>query len=149
MARILVTTDASPLGQQGVAHARALATALGAELTVLSVQTDPAPIVTGEFGYIVPLSEEELRTQQAALRDELTAAFPDTDVRIERTANRSVWQTILSTARSLNASMIVMTTHGRTGLGKMLLGSVAQAVVEHSTIPVLLVRGEQPVAHWS
>ncbi len=148
MTRILVTTDASPLGQQGVAHARALAAALGAELTVLSVQADPAPIVTGEFGYIVPLSEEELRNQETALRDELTAAFPDTDVRIERTSSRSVWQTILSTAKSLNASMIVMTTHGRTGLGKMLLGSVAQAVVEHSTIPVLLVRGEQPVAQW-
>ncbi len=148
MSKILATTDSSSLGDQGVAHARALAGALGAELLVLSVQLDPAPTIAGEFGYVVPVSPAQYAAQEQAVREQLASAFPDLPVRTERAGGRAVWQTILDVAREEHASMIVMTTHGRTGLGKMLLGSVAQAVAEHSTIPVLLVRGEQPVPTW-
>lgn len=148
MTKILVPTDTSPLGQHGVAHARAVADALGAELTILSVQADPTPGMAGEFGYLPPLSAEEFIQQENELRAELTGTFPNVAVRIERAGGRSVWQTILDTAEALNVNMIVMTTHGRTGLGKVLLGSVAEAVVEHSRIPVLLVKGEQSVVNW-
>lgn len=148
MTKILVTTDMSTLGQQGVAHARALASALGAELTVLSVQPDPVSGMAGEFGYIPPLSSDELAEQENELRAALAGAFPDLQVQVATAEGRSVWQTILDTASALGANMIVMTTHGRTGLSKMLLGSVAEAVVQHATVPVLLVKGEQPVPTW-
>lgn len=148
MTKILATTDASTLGQQGVKHAMALAQALGAEVTVLTIQADPSPGIAGEFGYIPPMSPEDLLTQEQELRAELSRDFPDLVTRVERSSGRSVWQAILDAAKAQDAALIVMSTHGRTGLGRVLLGSVAEAVVQHSPIPVLLVKGDQAVTKW-
>ncbi|AAF11689.1 universal stress protein [Deinococcus radiodurans] len=148
MKKILVTTDQSDLGWQATEHARALAEALGAELVALSVQADPSPAVTGEFGYVAPANPEDFILQQdqalALLRQKVQGARS----RVERAAGRPVSRTIIDVAKEEGVSMIVMTTHGRAGLGRALLGSVAEAVLHHAHVPVVLIRGEQPVTNW-
>lgn len=149
MTRILVTTDTSKLGHSALPHARALAQALGAELVLLSVQPDPTAGIAGEFAYApISVTAEELLAEDEALRDSLKTVAQDMRIRTERAGGRSIAQTILDVAQDEAANMIVMTTHGRSGLGRVLLGSVAEGVVHASPVPVLLVRGEQAVAPW-
>lgn len=148
MTRILATTDMSVQGQHGVRHAVALAEALGAQVTVLTVQPDPTPAIVGEFGYLPPVSAEETLRQESELRGGLAQDFPGLAVHVERSNGRSVWQTILDYAAAQGTDLLVMSTHGRTGLGRVLLGSVAEAVAQHATCPVLLVKGDQPLPNW-
>ncbi len=54
-------------------------------------------------------------------------------------SNSPVWQSIVSTAEQRAASLVVMGSHGRTGLGYVLMGSVAAAVARHGALPVLIV----------
>lgn len=149
MTKILVTTDTSQLGHSALPHARALARALGAEVVALSVQPDPTAGIAGEFAYApVVLSAEELLEEDRQLRAALEQVAQGMRVRTERANGRSIAETILAVAQDEGARLIVMTTHGRSGLGRVLLGSVAEAVVHGSPIPVMLVKGEQPVAEW-
>lgn len=148
MTRILVTTDNSDLGNHALEHAHALANALGAELTVLSVQLDPYTSIAGEYAYLPPATPEDLDVQQKEVEADLHKRVPDAHVRVERAGGRHVSRAILDAAREENASMIVMTTHGRSGLGRALLGSVAEAVAHHSPVPVLLIKGDQKPIQW-
>lgn len=144
--RILVTTDGSDLGQQAIAHASSLARALSADLVVLSVLPDPVP--TGEFVYIPPPTPQEEQAQEDALRARLEGELPSGALRVERAGGRSVARTIIERAQAERAALIVMSTHGRSGLGRALLGSVAEAVAHHSPVPVLLVRGGMAPHDW-
>ncbi|SEJ11530.1 Nucleotide-binding universal stress protein, UspA family [Deinococcus reticulitermitis] len=148
MTRILVTTDQSELGQQAFAHAQALAGALGAELVALCVQPDPNVAVAGEFGYLPPTDPKEYASQALAVRDALTAQLPEARVLVEQAGGRPVSRAIIDTAQAEGADLIVMATHGRSGLGRAILGSVAEAVVHHSKVPVVLVRSGQKVTAW-
>ena len=71
MSKILVTTDASELGQKAVAHAQALAQALNAELVVLSVVPELTPAVVSQYAYVPPITPEELAAEEAQLRAQL------------------------------------------------------------------------------
>lgn len=149
MTKILVTTDTSKLGHAALPHARAMAHALGAELVLLSVQPDPTAGIAGEFAYApISVTAEEMLEEDRQLRESLDPVADGARIVVERAGGRSIAQTILDVAGVEKASMIVMTTHGRSGLGRVLLGSVAEAVVHAAPIPVLLVKGEQPVAAW-
>lgn len=148
MNTILVTTDGSDLGQHALAHAQGLARALGAELTVLSIQLDPVLAAYGEYSYALPTSLETLDELKAGLEHELRTRLPQARVRVERAAGRHVSRAILDVAREEGAQMIVMTTHGRSGLGRALVGSVAQAVAQHAPVPVLLIKGDQQPVEW-
>ena len=150
MTRILVTTDTSKLGHAALPHARAMARALGAELLLLSVQPDPTAGIAGEFAYApISVTAEEMMEEDRQLREVLTPVAEGARVVVERAGGRSIAQTILDVAEAEQVNMIVMTTHGRSGLGRVLLGSVAEAVVHAAPIPVLLVKGEQPVSNWA
>lgn len=149
MTKILVTTDTSTLGHAALPHARAMAQALGAELLLLSVQPDPTAGIAGEFAYApISVTTEDMLEEDRQLREVLTPVAGEARVVVERAGGRSIAQTILDVASTEHADMIVMSTHGRSGLGRVLLGSVAEAVVHSATIPVLLVKGEQPVPNW-
>ncbi|GGL73721.1 hypothetical protein GCM10010840_09760 [Deinococcus aerolatus] len=128
MNRILVTTDGSELGQHALSHAQALARALGAELTVVSIQVDPVVSGYGAYAYALPTSQENMDELKAGLEHLLRERVPDARIRVERAGGRHVARAILNIAREEGAQMIVMTTHGLSGLGRALMGSVAQAV---------------------
>ena len=148
MPRILVTTDGSSFGHQALAHADALARALGADLSVLYVQPDPLPTVAEAYAYIPENAAQAQEEALLALRDELQARLPHADLRLERASGRPVPRLILEAARALGADLLVMSTHGRSGLSRALLGSVAEAVTRHAPVPVLLVRDGQAVPSW-
>ncbi|CAM3495993.1 universal stress protein [Deinococcus saxicola] len=148
MNRILVTTDGSELGQHALIHAQGLAQALGAELIVLSIQTDPLVAAYGEYAYAMPTPNETMDEMKACLEHILHERVPDARIMVERAQGRHVSCAILDVAREEGAQMIVMTTHGRSGLGRALMGSVAQAVAQHSPVPVLLIKGDQGPVDW-
>ncbi|GGK13900.1 hypothetical protein GCM10008955_04070 [Deinococcus malanensis] len=149
MTKVMVTSDCSPLANEALAHACSLAGALGAELMVVAIQPDPDPPLAGEFGYIPSMSPAECLAQEQSLRRRLECCVPGAQVRVVTSGGRSIPRAILDVAREEGAHLLVMSTHGRSGLGRALMGSVAEAVAHHSPIPVMLVRAGQPVTDWS
>lgn len=144
---ILVPTDGSRLSLKGVKAGAKLARALGARLTALYVVPPYRPPMYGEGAIYVPgMSVRHYKEQ--AKRDATKALAP---VALEarragvRLATKIVYGAlphdgILRAARSRRCDTIVMASHGRGGLGGLLLGSETQRVLAHSKIPVLVIR---------
>ncbi len=147
---ILVAIDGGPTSRRGFMQALALAKEQGATLHVLHV-LDEAPVITGYegAGYItqdyVDRLEETLRrharkvlaTAEATARKEGQTIHP---VLVEARGH-GVADVIVREARKLRADLIVLGTHGRRGLRRLVMGSDAESVVHETTVPVLLVRG--------
>ncbi|MCW5892704.1 MAG: universal stress protein [bacterium] len=136
--RILVPHDFSAAADHALRQAAALARAARGRLRVLHV-LEPMYVPINVPGQALPDPYALVPTQQAALeqhvRKLLGSGAPPFTVEV-RVAQPTV--AILEAAR--RADSIVMSTHGRTGLRHLLLGSVAERVVRASPIPVLTVR---------
>jgi nucleotide-binding universal stress UspA family protein len=139
---ILHPTDFSERSHYAFWLACSLARDYGARLIVLHVVAAPA-VVYAEG--IVPPNPEELR---AAVQEELNRLqAPRADVRAERRlAEGDAVEETLRVAKEANADLIVMGTHGRTGLGRLLMGSVAEQVMRRASCPVLTVKAPFPDA---
>ena len=145
---ILIPTDGSPLAARGVRAGVKLARALGARVTGLYVIFPYVPRVYGEASlYYVPgMSPQECKKiflKQAAralavIQREAKAAGVRCQVK-HATAGQP-WEAILRTARSRKCDAVVMASHGRGGLGGLILGSETTHVLAKSKIPVLVVR---------
>jgi len=139
---ILHPTDFSPLAQHALDVARGLASDYHARLVLLHVHEPPVPM--GELVEVEPPFRRE-----ALLRDlqELApAAAIATECRVEE---GSAAETILKIAGEIQPDLIVLSSHGRTGLRRALLGSVAEAVVRKAPCLVLTVKpgsGDQILA---
>ena len=139
---ILVPTDLSENAEQALDYAVALAARLDAKIHVLNVI--PVQVLGTEYGLNVTqaMVDDVLRANQAAL-DKLVAARAGKaafgPAQVEFGDARAV---IDATARKAGADLIVMGTHGRRGVRRLLLGSVAESVARESTCPVLLVRAK-------
>jgi nucleotide-binding universal stress UspA family protein len=141
---ILVTTDLSPLGDAALPTALALARGLGARLLLASVvETPPAPSPLYAHYYPMP-KPEEIERSRAKVLDELRsrlAGGATAGVEAEcHVSDGNPAGEIVRLALDRGVSMIVMSTHGRTGVKRFLLGSVADRVLRETTCPVLLVR---------
>ena len=139
--KILVCLDGSPLAEAAIPHAQILASDDEAEIVLLRVSVDPA----AEFSFSDPgiadnfiqdMEAETLSYMQSA-RSKLQKAGCRTSFLIRQGA---IAETILQTASEIQADVIVMSTHGRSGIQRWLLGSVADRVVTHSNTPVMLIR---------
>ena len=142
--RILHPTDFSRASGAAFARATAMAKADRAELLLVHVLSLPMPVV-GD-GYISPQVYENLDASQRKYGqkhlDGLQAKARKAGVRAKAVLLDGVAdQQILRAARSKKADLIVIGTHGRTGLAKLFLGSVASRVVAGARCPVLTVRG--------
>ena len=149
---LLVALDGSEAAEHVLEHAEALAQKFGSTVTllraVISAETllaqsatagpavgevappmDPTPILEAEQGAATEyLTAVEGRLRQKGLN--VSTEHPEgnaSDVIVER-------------AQALGVSLILMTTHGRSGLGRLVFGSTADAVLRHAACPVLLVR---------
>jgi len=141
--RILVPLDGSTMSEAVLPYAEKLARALNVEIVLLHVNVIPAP--TFEI-YSSPLTPppEEIKVMLADEKNYLKAMC----AKLEREGLRvtyllrdgAVAETILEAAEIEQADFIAMSTHGRTGMLRLLLGSVAEQVVHHSKIPVMLIR---------
>ena len=128
---ILVPTDGSPLAERAFAHAAALAQATHAPITLLrsiAAANPPLTEFAEEYVDIVQQYLDERRYQ--------FAGHPDVETRITSGDPASA---IVAAANDLKAGLIVMSSHGRGGLGRWLYGSVADGVLRHTTLPTLVV----------
>ena len=142
--RILHATDFSPASRAALARALELARAQGAELLICHVMSPFVPMM-GE-GYLAPKMYEEIAAsvRQAAQRqlDALVARARRSGARVRGLlVEGTPFEQITRVARRQKADLVVVGTHGRSGLGRLFLGSVAERVVTTSTVPVLTVRG--------
>jgi len=133
---ILFPTDFSPFGQEALRWATALARDSGAKLIIIHVEEPPMAYGGGEL-YLG--SEQGDREE---LRKSLVKIVPaDSKVAFEHKLLVGDPATaIVETAANENADLIVIGTHGRTGLTRLLMGSVAEAVVRRAKCPVLTVK---------
>ncbi|HEX7019569.1 MAG TPA: universal stress protein [Gemmatimonadaceae bacterium] len=137
---IAVPLDGSDLAERAIAVAGALAKRDGAEVRVLHVHT-PVPILSGAGELVVT----QLRSTQREYI-ERTAANAAAQFGIRATAEEldgDVAAAICAEVAHLPADLVVMTTHGRTGASRFWLGSVADAVMRHITVPVLMLRASE------
>lgn len=139
--KILVCLDGSPLAEAALPHAQILASDEEAEIVLLRVSANSA----AEFSFSDPTlahnfiqdMEAETLNYLQSVRSRLQKAGFRTSFLIRQGA---VAETILQTASEIKTDVIVMSTHGRSGIQRWLLGSVADRVVTHSNIPVMLIR---------
>jgi nucleotide-binding universal stress UspA family protein len=141
--RVLHPTDFSRASRAAFAKAVDLARESRAELLVLYVRPLAVPFM-GE-GYVSPQVYDEIessgRADAARQMERLVAEARKRGVRARGLVGEGVaHEQIVRTARGKKADMIVMGTHGRTGVSKLFLGSVAGRVVSLSSCPVLTVR---------
>jgi nucleotide-binding universal stress UspA family protein len=143
--RILVPIDADQIRHTVIAHAIELAQRLQAKLEFLHVTVDPA-VVFGELD-LEPVYNERMRSEtrqimRKALDQIGTAPLEPEQVELSelRAGFEAVHRTILRHAKRTETDLIVMGTNARTGVMKFLVGSVAEAVIHHAEIPVLLIR---------
>jgi nucleotide-binding universal stress UspA family protein len=144
--RVLVTTDGSSLSRDALHVAREFATGLHAELFVLNVMPDPGlPPAVGP----TPIDHKALRRDlelesglilNEAIRD---LEYPRAQPLLIAEHGRHVSEAIVHTARDHGIDLIIMGTHGRSGLDRLLVGSVAQGVSCRAEVPVLLVKSSQ------
>ena len=137
--RILAATDFSPLGNRAVVEAHVLAEKFGAELHVLHV-VDNADGVATQQGATGTLDIDEVATGPKAWLSELLGE-KGTVRRVDAVQiGRDVADKILKYALAKEIDVIVLASHGRTGLARIWLGSVAEKVVRSAQCPVLVLR---------
>lgn len=139
---ILVPVDGSDTALFAVQKATALAKAFGSEVTAVYV-IDPYPFtgVGADFAYgqdqYLSAASAEAKTALQAVADQFEGTGLKVNQRVEESSSAS--RGILDAAQAVGADLIVMGSHGRRGLEKLVLGSVAQRVLAAAVLPVLVV----------
>ena len=141
--QILVPIDGSAPASLAVSKAIGLAQAFGSTVTAIYV-IDPYPFtgVGTEFAYgqdqYIAVAKAEAATSLESANTTLKAAGVNAGTLVVE--GHSVHRSILETAQSIGADLIVMGSHGRRGIEKLVLGSVTQRVLGDAHLPVLVVR---------
>lgn len=142
--RILLPTDGSEASQRAILAGVDFARELGADVVGLTatpafrvLSADPDMIEGTADGYAEASRERGRRLLDAV---EHAAARAGVPCRLEQTVSDEPWQAIVHTAHRCGCDLIVMASHGRHGIGGLLLGSETQKVLVHSAIPVLVHR---------
>ncbi|MFB6091067.1 MAG: universal stress protein [Halobellus sp.] len=140
---ILLPTDGSEASLAAATHAGALAVTSDATVYVVSIADSRNRFESPSSGLAPEAWEEAERERAEASIEETVARLPD-DVAVERRVATGIPQDeILDLVDELGADVVVMGTHGRSGLDRYLVGSVTERVVRHSPVPVLTVRDER------
>jgi nucleotide-binding universal stress UspA family protein len=144
--RILVATDGSALSKKAVTKAIALAAQNDAELVALTVVPRyPKSYLDGAMAFshddIAQIEKRWAESAQGTL-DAVSVRAKAAGIRIKTAAISSdlVAETIIAAARKHKSDLIVMASHGRKGIKRLLLGSETQHVLTHSALPVLVLR---------
>ena len=130
--RILVPTDFSKTANKAFRYACTLSKTTGASLIALHVIAPVYYLEPADAAALVRESRAAAQKQFGRLKPSPARAMIETGIPHE---------VIAETARTVGADLIVMGTHGRSGLNRLMIGSVAENVVRHAPCPVLTVRG--------
>ncbi|MBR0717879.1 universal stress protein [Bradyrhizobium liaoningense] len=136
---ILIPTDGSDIAERGVAHGLALAKSLGAKVSVIFV-VEPFSELSGRFLEAVATYAELRKEQATSVLDHMAnkakeAGVPCETIQVE---NGHPHQAIIAAAEDKGCDLIVMSSHGRSGLSMLLIGSVTNKVLTQATTPVLV-----------
>jgi nucleotide-binding universal stress UspA family protein len=141
--RILVPLDGSNFSEEALAPATDLARAAGATLTLLEVVTRH----TGLVRFLNPV-DRSAETAERSLRDVADRLPPELGpVEVRAAEHASAAAGILDEAKRTGADLVEVATHGRGGIARFLLGSVAERVVQSATVPVLVFRPRGVASH--
>jgi nucleotide-binding universal stress UspA family protein len=145
--KILVSTDGSELATNGITHAVALAKLLKASLFIVTV-TELWPAL--EVGYsmshgnknVIQDFEDEAAKSARLILDKAgeVANSQGVECKLIHVPDKHPAEGIIAAAEEAGANLIVMASHGRRGVRRLLLGSQAAEVIAHSKVPVLIIR---------
>jgi nucleotide-binding universal stress UspA family protein len=142
---ILIPTDGSDLSEQATNYGVALAKAVNAKVTGLTVST-PFYIFAVEPHMVID-TRESYTTRMSTVAEKLLARVEDAAAAagvacdVVHAEHEHAYQAIIDTAIARGCDLIVMASHGRRGIAAIVLGSETVKVLTHSTIPVLVYRG--------
>jgi nucleotide-binding universal stress UspA family protein len=143
--RILVPVDGSPTSTRGLDEAVRLAKLTGADIRLVHVldrfvlATGLATYTADVFGVLREAGEEILQQMKARV----AASGIDVTTWISDPLAGRVCDMVMDQAKDFDADLIVLGTHGRRGVGRMLLGSDAEQILRTATVPVLLVHSPE------
>lgn len=147
--QILISTDGSEMAQKGVNHGLSLAKSVGAKVTIVTV-TEPFPIYAGAAagagwapGPMETVEYEARQKEAAAMTLAGAKAAADrigVDADTVHIQEAHPAEAIVETANTRHCDLIVMASHGRRGIRRLLLGSQTSEVLTNSSVPVLVVR---------
>jgi nucleotide-binding universal stress UspA family protein len=145
-ANILLSTDGSDVARKGVEHGLDLAKALNAKVTIITV-TEPLSVDYGHAKVWIPSQEaldhfDAARKEQAAkVLEEARSMAEQIGISLEllHVPNAHPATAIIETAKSRGCDLIVMASHGRRGIRKLLLGSQTSEVLVDGSVPVLVL----------
>lgn len=141
---ILIATDGSELASKALHQGLALAKALNAKATVITVTEPWAAIAPGEIAMTFPAGDYEKGCAEHAAKilgdAGKHAKSMDTTCDVLHVKDRYPAEGILETVKSKGCDFIVMASHGRRGVARLLIGSQANRVVIQSVVPVLVCK---------
>ncbi|MBS0220496.1 MAG: universal stress protein [Proteobacteria bacterium] len=142
---ILISTDGSEVARKGVDHGLSLAKSVGAKVTIVMV-TEPFPIYAGPEWIPGPSEMADYEAGQKEAATKILAAAKAAADRLGVAAETvhvpgaQPAEAIVATAAGRQCNLIVMASHGRRGLRRLLLGSQTSEVLVSSPVPVLVVK---------
>lgn len=142
--KIVIPTDGSELSEKAIDQGLELAKLAGGAVTIVRVTSPPAPIVVEGIAIPVPVDTiradvaERIRTYFDTIHAQAKAK--GVTLTCKHLENSQPWRAIVDAANEVKASLIVMASHGRSGVAAVLIGSETNKVLTHSKIPVLVVR---------
>ncbi len=146
--KILVCLDGSSLAEQILPYATEVALGCGSRIVLLEVTLPPSAAIEPLTGYYraTPLEKILRQEQEARAYLKRIAQRPrKKGLKVSMlTASGDPGKTILNVANETNADLIVLSTHGRSGLRRLVFGSVADFVLKNSELPVLLRKPQVP-----
>lgn len=140
--KILAPTDLSELSLVGLEYALELARGWGAEVTVYHL-ANAAELASYKASSMEDLLSKHRQILEQFLNDSFAELLPLVEVR-QKVEIGSPATSILEEAEREGSDLIVMSTHGRTGLAHMLMGSVTEQVVRNASCPVFSIHPPQP-----
>lgn len=148
--RILVPVDGSPTSERGLDEAIRLARLTGGRLRLLHV-VDELSVALGNAGGFAVAAPDMFKLLReggeqilASARARVEAAGLPVDTALDDTLRGRVCDLVVAQAQQWPADLIVIGTHGRRGVGRLLMGSDAEQILRLAPVPVLLLRAAEP-----
>lgn len=139
--KILVPLDGSNTAEGVLPHVKALAYSEAAEIVLLNIAANPAQEFAFEDPAIAAVSVAEQGQKAKTYMDKIAGELKSAGFRVSSHLREgSPATTIIKMAEELGVDIIAMSTHGRSWPARWLIGSVAERVVRHSRIPVMMIR---------
>lgn len=137
--KILITVDDDPLAAHAAEVGVGLARSLNAEIALIHAM-DPSLIYSPEAGAVVDEISQHAQQDAARIMADFRARLPSGTSALQFIRQGRPGQEIVRAAKEWPADLIVIGSHGRRGISRAVLGSVAEEVMRHAPCPVLVVR---------